>query len=155
MKQLKRATVLFLVFLAVIAVVSVVLAFVPVRQRAFDVPKGFYYGEVTNQVSTPATATFTRKWYGFPATVAEKELVTYANGNYESATYDIQRFSWFYAGVNVVFWMGLVAALLAPVTIFYRPKKRSAETPRDTNATKSTESNVPSQAKSDHAHTGN
>ncbi len=127
MKELKRATVIFLSFMLLIAVTSIVLAFVPVRQRVVDVPKGFYYGEATNQTATQEEATFTRKWYGFPATVAEKEVVNYAAGNYESATYEIQRFSWFYAGVNVVFWMGLVAALLAPITIFYRPKRQIDE----------------------------
>ena len=127
MKEFKRATIIFLSFLALVAITSVVLAFVPVRQRQVDVPKGFYYGEATNQVSTQDAAKFTRKWYGFPATVAEKEVVSYARGNYESATYDIQRFSIFYAVVNVVFWLGLVAALLAPVTIFYRPQKKPVE----------------------------
>jgi hypothetical protein len=148
MKELKRATVIFLSFLFLIAVASVVLAFVPVRQRKVDVPKGFYYGEATNQAATQAEATFTRKWYGFPATVAEKEVVSYTEGNYESATYDIQKFSWFYAGVNAVFWMGLVAALLAPLTIFYRPKKKL-------NEVKPTEKKPASQVKSDHADTGN
>lgn len=137
MKEFKRATIIFLSFLALVAITSVVLAFVPVRQRQVDVPKGFYYGETTNQVSTQDAAKFTRKWYGFPATVAEKEVVSYARGNYESATYDIQRFSVFYAVVNVVFWLGLVAALLAPVTIFYRPQKKPVEVKVTENKTES------------------
>ncbi|QQS69242.1 hypothetical protein IPP75_04980 [Candidatus Saccharibacteria bacterium] len=137
MKEFKRATIIFLSFLALVAITSVVLAFVPVRQRQVDVPKGFYYGETTNQVSTQDAAKFTRKWYGFPATVAEKEVVSYARGNYESATYDIQRFSIFYAVVNVVFWLGLVAALLAPVTIFYRPQKKPVEVKVTENKTES------------------
>lgn len=137
MKEFKRATIIFLSFLALVAITSVVLAFVPVRQRQVDVPKGFYYGETTNQVSTQDAAKFTRKWYGFPATVAEKEVVSYARGNYESATYDIQRFSIFYAVVNVVFWLGLVAALLAPVTIFYRPQKKPFEVKVTENKTES------------------
>lgn len=148
MKELKRATTIFLTFLLVIAVVSVVLAFVPVRKRVIDVPKGFYYGEATNQAFTQAEATFTRKWYGFPATVAEREVVNYAAGNYESATYEIQRFSWFYALVNVVFWLGLTAALLAPVTIFWRPKKKVA-TPSIPDAVKSSEGKTSSQVKPD------
>ena len=142
MKEFKRATIIFLSFLALVAITSVVLAFVPVRQRQVDVPKGFYYGETTNQVSTQDAAKFTRKWYGFPATVAEKEVVSYARGNYESATYDIQRFSAFYAVVNVVFWLGLVAALLAPVTIFYRPQKKPVEV-------KAPEKKTESQVKND------
>ena len=142
MKELKRATIIFLSFLVLVTLVSVVLAFVPVRQRQVDVPKGFYYGEATNQVSTQDAAKFTRKWYGFPATVAEKEVVSYARGNYESATYDIQRFSAFYAVVNVVFWLGLVAALLAPVTIFYRPQKKPVEV-------KTPEKKTESQVKND------
>ncbi len=137
MKEFKRATIIFLSFLALVAITSVVLAFVPVRQRQVDVPKGFYYGETTNQVSTQDAAKFTRKWYGFPATVAEKEVVSYERGNYESATYDIQRFSIFYAVVNVVFWLGLVAALLAPVTIFYRPQKKPFEVKVTENKTES------------------
>lgn len=144
MKELKRATKLFFVFMLLVAVASVVLAFVPVRQRVIDVPKGFYYGEVTNQAATQAEATFTRKWYGFPATVAEKEVVNYADGNYESATYEIQKFSWFYTVVNVIFWMGLMAALLAPVTIFWRPKKKLATD----SEVKSTETKTASQVKS-------
>ncbi|QQS18793.1 hypothetical protein IPL68_01850 [Candidatus Saccharibacteria bacterium] len=140
MKELKRATIIFLTFLLLVAVVSVVLAFVPVRQRQVDVPKGFYYGESVNQVATQDAAKFTRKWYGFPATVAEKEVVSYVRGNYESATYDIQRFSVFYAVVNVVFWLGLVAALLAPVTIFYRPQKQAVKV-------KTTEKKTESQVK--------
>jgi hypothetical protein len=142
MKELKRATIIFLSFLVLVTLVSVVLAFVPVRQRQVDVPKGFYYGETTNQVSTQDAAKFTRKWYGFPATVAEKEVVSYARGNYESATYDIQRFSVFHAVVNVVFWLGLVAALLAPVTIFYRPQKKPVEV-------KAPEKKTESQVKND------
>ena len=118
MKELKRATIIFLSFLVLVTLVSVVLAFVPVRQRQVDVPKGFYYGEATNQVST------------------------HARGNYESATYDIQRFSAFYAVVNVVFWLGLVAALLAPVTIFYRPQKKPVEV-------KAPEKKTESQVKND------
>ena len=140
MKELKRATIIFLSFLVLVTLVSVVLAFVPVRQRQVDVPKGFYYGEATNQVSTQDAAKFTRKWYGFPATVAEKEVVSYARGNY--ATYDIQRFSVFHAVVNVVFWLGLVAALLAPVTIFYRPQKKPVEV-------KAPEKKTESQVKND------
>ena len=127
------------------AIASVVLAFVPVRQRTVDVPKGFYYGEATNQAATQDQASFTRKWYGFPATVAEKEVVSYSSGNYEGATYEIQKFSWFYALVNVIFWIGLVAALLAPITIFYRPKKKVAEP----NQVKTTEEKQASQVKSD------
>lgn len=135
MKELKRATLIFLSLLALVAVVSVVLAFVPVRQRTVSVPKGFYYGEATNQAATQLEAMFTRKWYGFPATVAEKEVVSYAGGNYESATYNIQKFSWFYAGVNVVFWLGLAAAMLAPVTIFWRPKKKLEVKPTEEKPT--------------------
>lgn len=144
MKELKRATEIFLTFILLAAVASVLLAFIPVRQRAVEVPKGFYYGDVTNQAATQADATFTRKWYGFPATVAEKEVVNYTEGSYESATYDIQKFSWFYAGANVVFWMGLMAALLAPITIFWRPKKK----PETKNEVKPTEEKTQSQVKS-------
>ena len=68
--------------------------------------------------------------------------MSYERGNYESATYDIQRFSVFYAVVNVVFWLGLVAALLAPVTIFYRPQKKPVEV-------KAPEKKTESQVKND------
>lgn len=146
MKELRRATKIFIGFMFLVAAVSVMLAFVPVRQRAVDIPKGFYYGGANNQTATYENATFVRKWYGFPATVAEKELVEYQSGDYESATYDIQKFSWFYTAVNIIFWTGLVAALLAPVTIFYRPKKKS-------NEVKITEGKNESQVKQTHANT--
>lgn len=130
--ELKKASLIFVVILLVVTIVSAVLAFVPTRQRHIEVPKGFYYGEATSQVPTQTAATLTRKWYGFPASVAETEVIQYQSGSYESATYTIQKFSWFFALVNMVFWFGLTVAVLAPVTIFSRSQSRSATTDKQT-----------------------
>ncbi len=45
-------------------------------------------------------------------------------GYYEASMYEIRRFNIGYVIVNIIFWSALFVAVLAPITIFYRPKKR-------------------------------
>lgn len=111
--------------------------------QSYDVREGFAYGLPANQQIIAENGTFHVKRYGFPATYKETQSVhlqSEANGSYES-----KPFTFWLAAVNVVFWMSLLVAVLSPVSIFFRPKKRESE--EKPNETKPTEEKVVNEAK--------
>ncbi len=113
--------------------------------QSFEVPDNFAYGPPATQKLTEEPGMYTVKRYGFPSTYKETQTVALqsgAKGSYESKPFGL----WLLA-VNVVFWMSLLVALLSPVAIFFRPKKK-AEKPTDTsNETKPPEAKPTNEAK--------
>lgn len=117
-------------------VVAAALSYFPSRSRSVDIKSGFKYGEPSNQTEAKADGEFVRTWRGFPATIHETETVKYPGGSYyESTVYEIQKFSLTRLITNLIYWVGLMIALLAPITIFYRPKPQ----PRSNEESQTTE----------------
>jgi hypothetical protein len=122
MKRAKKITVLFILTFCL----AVALSYFPSRSRTVSITNGFRYGEPANQSEAQADGTFVRNWQGFPVTIRETETVKYPSESYyESTVYEIQHFSTARLIANVIFWVGLMTALLAPITIFYRPKQKA------------------------------
>jgi hypothetical protein len=118
MKRLKRLG----LSLLCIALLAVVFSVVPSHSYKVDVAKGFAYGDPKAQTHVTSAGTFQDRKYGFPATYREIQSFHPADGAYAAASFEPQPMSLFYVGVNIVFWVGLMVALLAPVTIFWRKK---------------------------------
>ncbi len=109
--------------------------------QKYDVREGFAYGPPTNQQYTAEKGTFSIKRYGFPATYKEVQHVVLETGT--DTNYESKPFTFWLAVVNVVFWMSLLVAILSPVSIFFRPKKRT----KDSNEDEPTEEKVANEAK--------
>lgn len=134
-------------WLLVVLIIATVASIVPYKSRSATVPTGFHYGEPANQSVTTKNAELTRQWRGFPVPISEKEAVLYpGEGFYEATTYDIVKLNYWYIVINIIFWTGLIVALLSPITIFYRPKKKPVEV-------KPTEKKTESQVKQAYADT--
>lgn len=128
MKRTKRIVMWFLLMFTLAGALS----YFPTRSRSVDIKSGFKYGEPSNQIEANGDGKFVRTWRGFPATIHETETVKYPGGNYyESTVYEIQQFSLARLVMNLIYWVGLMVALLAPVTIFYRPKPRPRSVDED------------------------
>lgn len=125
MKRMKRVVLWFVIMFALAAVLS----YFPSRSRSAEVQKGFRYGEPANQSEAQGNGTFIRTWQGFPLPVKESETVKYPTQTYyESTVYEIQTFSLVRLVINLIFWVGLITALLSPITIFWRPRKKTPVT---------------------------
>lgn len=121
MRKTKHVVILLFMLLVVASVLSVV----PSHSRSIGVDETFRYGPPDSQMTTTG-GTYIRQWRGFPATIYEVETVQRdGEGYYESAQYNIQPYNLWLLIANIIFWMALFIALLAPITIFYRPKARS------------------------------
>ena len=145
MKTLKRL-ILSLLF---IFILSAVLSLVLTRRHEVKVDKGFTYGPPTAQVASQTPGSFTTVYYGFPSTYKEIQSFRPEGDVFAESSVTIQEWNWLYIITNMVFWAGLFTAVLSPLTIFWRPAKKRAESPTSTNEVKSTEEKQVSQVKQD------
>lgn len=145
MKKFKRLLFLLLLF----AVIALVLSFTIVRRDTYEVGKGFSYGAPQAQTTTAIAGIFTINRYGFPSTYREQHTFVPRGDIFNESTYEAQPFDSLYLITNFIFWLGLFAALLSPLTIFYRPKKKLIETTQNKSQVESTDAEMPSQVKSD------
>lgn len=109
----------------------------------YDVQEGFAYGSPSNQQFTAEKGSFHVKRFGFPATYKETQSVHLDSG--ATGSYESKPFSFWLAVVNVVFWMSLLVAILSPISIFFRPKKKTEKPAEPKNEVKPTEEKLPSQ----------
>lgn len=121
---------------------AIILSTVPARSHTVTVPEGFAFGNPKSQQRMVSSGSYTVKRYGFPATYREVQSFSPADYSYAAVSFEQQGTSVVYVVVNIVFWLGLLAGLLAPITIFWRPAKKS-------NQVKSTEVKYESQVKND------
>jgi hypothetical protein len=130
MNTFKRLALTYGSLLVLALLISVVLAYLPVRQTETPVQKGFTYGLPGQQTATTGKGTQIRSWYGFPVTTKEVEEVrTQSRGETGSvftgvAVTVVQPFNRLYAVLNVVFWFSCLVSILAPIAIFWHPKSR-------------------------------
>jgi len=143
MKTLKRL-ILSLIFIFVLASV---LSLVLTRRNEIKVDKGFTYGPATAQVSSATPGTFTTVYYGFPSTYKEIQTFRPDGDVFSASSVTVQPWDWFYVLSNIVFWAGLFVAIMAPITIFWRPKKKVPEVVTLDNEVKTSEGKTPSQVK--------
>lgn len=120
MRKLRNLLLLLILVLLIAGLLSVLI----VRTKEVDVQKGFMYGPTSAQVAATTDGSYVVKYYGFPSTYREQHIFQPNGDVFTESSYDFQDFDWFYVLSNVIFWAGLFMALLAPLTIFYRPKKR-------------------------------
>jgi hypothetical protein len=145
MKTLKRL-ILSLLFIFVLATV---LSLVITRRNEVDVQRGFTYGPATAQVASTTPGKFTTVYYGFPSPYKEIQSFRPSGDVFSESSVTVQQWDWFYVISNIVFWTGLFVAVMAPITIFWRPKKKQSENSILKNEVKSTEEKTESRVKSD------
>ncbi len=115
--------ILFFIFI----IVSALLSFLIVRRTNDDVQKGFRFGPPASQITVTSDGTYTVNYYGYPSTYRIQETFKPSGDVFNESTYELFPLSKFYLFSNFIFWLALFMALLAPLTIFYRPKKNATE----------------------------
>lgn len=143
MKKFKRFIFLLLLFTIVSALLSVLI----VRRTSDTVAKGFAFGAPNSQMTTAADGTYSVNYYGYPSTYRVQETFKPTGDIFNESTYEKLPFNLFYVLSNFIFWMGLFMALLSPLTIFYRPKKKLREPAPAESQMQPTEAETPSQVK--------
>lgn len=93
--------------------------------------------------------TYSVNRWGFPATYREVEKFQATNGAKYETSYVSKPLNPLLVIANIVLLMSFLVALLAPVTIFWRPKKLSVPDVKKSSETKLTEEKMVSQAKKD------
>lgn len=97
------------------------------RQYSVGVPKGFAFGAPNSQASMDVEGMYSVTWHGMPAPYKVTETFRPTGDVFNALSYDEMPLNRGAIIMNFIFWMGLFAALLAPITIFYRPKKKPVE----------------------------
>lgn len=120
MKKAKRFFILLILFSVVSAFLSVAIS----RPTSVNVDKGFAFGAPSQQVQVTHDGVFKTIYYGFPSTYRVQETFKPSGDVFNESSYESMPFSWFYVASNFIFWMALFMALLAPITIFFRPKSQ-------------------------------
>ena len=138
MKRLKRLTIIF--FLALFGAVAIGLG--SHNWKGFEVQKGFVFGPPIAQQKMEFIGWYVISRWGFPATYREVQKFQATDGATYETSYVSKPFNLLLAVTNVVLLMSFLVALLAPVTIFWRPKKKQSEV-------KLTEKKTASQVKDD------
>jgi hypothetical protein len=127
---------------------AAVLSLVLTRRTEVAVDKGFTYGPPTAQVASNTPGSFVTVYYGFPSTYKQVQSFRPDGDVFAESSVTVQQWSWLYVITNMIFWAGLFTAVLAPLTIFWRPKKQPAYTSA-VNGVKTTEEEKTSQVKTD------
>ncbi|QQS20079.1 hypothetical protein IPL85_01320 [Candidatus Saccharibacteria bacterium] len=108
--------------------------------------KGFVFGPPIAQQKMETDGTFKVQRWGYPGTYREIQTFLGSGENPYEVSYTSRAFNPMLLLANIIFLMSFVAAVLAPITIFWRPKKKTAEV-------KTTEKKAESQVKTNHADT--
>jgi|JI6StandDraft_1071083.scaffolds.fasta_scaffold04046_13 hypothetical protein len=145
MKTLKRL-ILSLVFIFILASV---LSLALTRRHEVKVERGFTYGPATAQVASTTPGSFVTVYYGFPSTYKEVQSFRPDGDVFSESSVTVQEWDWLYVISNIVFWTGLFVAILSPVTIFWRPKKKQPAATTSVNEVKGTDDKTTSQVKPD------
>lgn len=119
---------LLIIGIFVLLVLAAVLSVVVVRTKAVPVAEGFVFGSPVAQSAVSTSGTYEVKYYGYPSTYREQHTFMSTGDVIGNTSYDFQPFDWYSVLSNIIFWMALFVAVLAPVTIFWRPKKVQAPT---------------------------
>ena len=113
---------------AVLVALMLVAAFLSVymksRQTGMSVPKGFAFGAPSNQTRMNVDGVYSVTWYGSPAPYKVVETFRPTGDVFNSLSYTEMPVNRFAIITNFIFWLGLFVALLAPITIFWRPAKK-------------------------------
>ncbi len=144
MKTLRKLAVIIFVSVVIAAAIGIGAS----TRTSTSVGKGFYFGPPEAQQKMEYGGVYGVSRRGFPATYREIQKFQATDGATFETSYDSKPFNLFLLVINVVLLLSLLVALLAPITIFWRPKKKL-------NEVKPTEKKPASQVKSDHADTGN
>ncbi len=121
-----------------------------IRTKSVPVVEGFVFGPPVAQSAVSIEGTYQVKYYGYPSTYRERHTFLSEKDTIGYATYDFQPFEWYFIVSNILFWMALFVAVLAPITIFWRPKKAESTTDVSSNNTDVVKSKV-----ANNANTGN
>lgn len=89
-----------------------------------SVPKGFAFGAPNNQTRMSVDGVYSVTFYGSPSPYKVTETFRPTGDVFNTLSYDAVPFNGFIIVTNFVFWLSLLVALLAPITIFWRPQKR-------------------------------
>lgn len=119
MKKFTR-TMLGLIFIVILAGF---LSFGISRHDSVAVNKGYSFGPPNNQSVTNTSGTLKTTYFGFPATYRIAQSFTPAGDLTFEQSYDQLKFDMIYVITNFIFWTALFVAVLAPITILYRPKR--------------------------------
>lgn len=125
MQRFKKLIILLLLFMIVSGFLGTVIKS---REYAVNVPKGFAFGAPNNQSTMSVDGMYAVTSYGYPVTYKITETFRPTGDVFNALSYDAMPFNPAGVVANFIFWMGLFVALLAPVTIFWRPQKMSPAT---------------------------
>ncbi|MFZ1249392.1 MAG: hypothetical protein WAQ24_03650 [Candidatus Saccharimonadales bacterium] len=126
MKTLKHLFISLVVAFVVAAALSLGLH----STRAVQVAKGFVFGPPSAQQTMNAEGVYKTSRWGFPSTYREVETFQSTTGQSFDTSYERKPLNRLWVVTNIVFWMALFVALLAPFTIFWRPSLKPTDQPK-------------------------
>ncbi len=142
MKKAKKLTVVILISVLVACFFGAGTS----TKESIAVQKGFAFGPPVLQQRMDTNGEYVVRRWGYPGTYREVQIFRGAGENPYEVSYTSRAFSLVTVVANIVFLMSFIVALLSPITIFWRPQKKSTEV-------KPTEKKTESQVKKAHADT--
>mgnify|MGYP001165756678 CR=1 FL=1 len=121
MKRLKTLTLLLLLSFAAALGLGAGLN----SSSTFQVQKGFGFGPPPVQQKMADAGEYKVTRHGFPATYKEVQSFKSSGQQAYETSYDSRPFSLILLVTNIVFWVCLLVSVLAPITIFWRPVKKT------------------------------
>jgi hypothetical protein len=113
------------------------------------VKQGLYFGPPEAQQKMEFGGTYSISRWGFPATYREVQKFKASEGASYETSYVSKPFNVLLVLTNIVLLLSFFVALLAPIPIFWRPKKLAPVLEVEASKPKSTEKKPVSQAEKD------